>query len=74
MRMVTEHIESVYCAGRAVVREGRVLGVDQAAIEKELAGQLAAAAPDIVKLRPLLRSFQQGLERFYASDGYRAGS
>jgi cytosine/adenosine deaminase-related metal-dependent hydrolase len=69
-----QHIESVYCAGRAIVRGGRVLGVDQAAIEKELAIQLAAAAPDLVKLRPLLQSFQQGLERFYASDGHRSGS
>ena len=69
-----QHIESVYCAGRAIVRDGRVLGVDQTAIEQELAAQLAAAAPDLVKLRPLLQSFQQGLERFYASDGHRSGS
>jgi cytosine/adenosine deaminase-related metal-dependent hydrolase len=68
-----DHIDSVYCAGRAIVRDGRVLGVDLGTIEKELARQLAAAVPDLVKLRPLLRSFQQGLERFYASDGHRHG-
>jgi cytosine/adenosine deaminase-related metal-dependent hydrolase len=66
-----DHIDSVYCAGRAIVRDGKVLGVDLPAIEKELAGQLAAAAPDLVRLRPLLRSFQQGLARFYAAGGHR---
>jgi cytosine/adenosine deaminase-related metal-dependent hydrolase len=66
-----EHIDSVYCAGRAIVSEGRVLGIDQEMIEKELAKQLAAAAPDLVKLQPLLRRFQLGLERFYASGGHR---
>jgi 5-methylthioadenosine/S-adenosylhomocysteine deaminase len=66
-----DHVDSVYCAGRAIVSQGRVLGIDQAAIEKELAGQLAEAAPDLVKLRPLLRSFQLGLERFYASGGHK---
>jgi cytosine/adenosine deaminase-related metal-dependent hydrolase len=66
-----EHIDGVYCAGRAIVSEGRVLGIDQGMIVKELARQLAAVAPDLVKLRPLLRSFQLGLERFYASGGHR---
>jgi cytosine/adenosine deaminase-related metal-dependent hydrolase len=66
-----DHIDSVYCAGRAIVRDGSVLGVDLTAIEQELAGQLAAAAPELVKLRPLLQGFQVGLERFYVAGAHR---
>jgi hypothetical protein len=66
-----DHIDSVYCAGRAIVRDGSMLGVDLAAIEQELAGQLAAATPELVKLRPLLQGFQVGLERFYVAGAHR---
>jgi cytosine/adenosine deaminase-related metal-dependent hydrolase len=65
-----EHIINVTCAGRPIVRDGRVLGIDEPAIASELAAQLARAAPGLVELQPLLRRFQAGLERFYTSGGH----
>jgi cytosine/adenosine deaminase-related metal-dependent hydrolase len=66
-RATQQHIEHVYCAGRHIVAQGRVLGVDEAALQQELARQLAHAAPEMAAQRALLARFQHGLERFYAS-------
>lgn len=70
MRAQQHHIESVYCNGRRIVHRGRVLGLDEAALQRDLAAQLAHAAPEIVAQRALLGRFQQGLERFYRSGGH----
>lgn len=68
------HIESVYCAGRQIVRHGRVNGIDEAALQQEITKQLAKAGPEIVAVRGLLARFQRGLERFYAADGHLRGA
>jgi cytosine/adenosine deaminase-related metal-dependent hydrolase len=73
-RASQQHIASVYCAGRQIVRQGRVNGIDEAALQQEMARQLAQGAPEIVALRPLLARFQHGLERFYAADGHLRGA
>jgi cytosine/adenosine deaminase-related metal-dependent hydrolase len=65
-----EHVESVYAAGRQIVRKGRVLGVDEDELQRDLARQLAQVAPDVVELRPLLHRFQKGLESFYTAGGH----
>lgn len=69
-RATQQHIEHVYCAGRHIVAQGRVLGVDEAALQQELATQLAHTAPEMAAQRALLARFQHGLERFYASGGH----
>jgi cytosine/adenosine deaminase-related metal-dependent hydrolase len=71
-RASQQHIASVVCAGRQIVRRGQVLGIDEAALRHELAQQLAQAAPEVAALRPLLARFQQGLERFYTAGGHLA--
>jgi cytosine/adenosine deaminase-related metal-dependent hydrolase len=69
-RASQRHIEQVYCAGRQIVRQGSVCGIDEAALQQELAAQLADVAPEVMALRPLLTRFQQGLARFYDSGGH----
>jgi cytosine/adenosine deaminase-related metal-dependent hydrolase len=65
-----EHVESVYAAGRKIVDGGRVIGIDEDALQRELAAQLAVAAPALAELKPLLGRFQEGLRRFYTSGGH----
>lgn len=68
-RARTEHIKTVFAAGREIVRDGKVRGIDEDALRHELARQLESAAGEITALRPLLMRYQEGLERFYkASD------
>jgi cytosine/adenosine deaminase-related metal-dependent hydrolase len=68
-RARTEHIAAVFAAGKEIVRDGKVLGIDEDALQRELGRQLEHAAPEIAALKPLLDRYQQGLARFYrASD------
>jgi cytosine/adenosine deaminase-related metal-dependent hydrolase len=68
-RARTEHIAAVFAAGKQIVRDGRVLGIDEETLRREFARQLEKAASGIAALKPLLERYQQGLARFYrASD------
>ncbi len=69
-RAQQRHIESVYCNGRRIVHRGRVLGLDEDALQRQLAAQFASAVPEITALKSLLERFQQGLERFYRAGGH----
>lgn len=64
-RARSEHIAAVFAAGKEIVRDGRVLGIDEAALRRELGRQLEAAASEIAALKPLLDRYQKGLARFY---------
>ena len=64
-RARTGHIASVFAAGKEIVRGGKVLGIDEDALRRELSRQLESAAADIVALKPLLDRYQEGLARFY---------
>jgi cytosine/adenosine deaminase-related metal-dependent hydrolase len=66
-RARTEHIAAVFAAGRQIVRDGIVLGIDENALRRELARQLKDATSEIATLKPLLDRYQQGLARFYAA-------
>lgn len=65
-RATSAHVAAVYCAGREIVSNGRVLGIDEPALLHELQRQTELAAGEIAALRPLLKRFQLGLERFYS--------
>ncbi|RJF69359.1 amidohydrolase family protein [Rhodopseudomonas palustris] len=65
-RARASHIAAVYAGGRQIVRDGRVLGLDETAQQQALFTQLDTAAGEIAALRPLLTRFQQGLARYYA--------
>ena len=68
-RARAEHIAAVFAAGKEIVRDGKVLGIDEDALRRELGRQLEHAVPEIAALKPLLDRYQRGLARFYrASD------
>ena len=68
-RARTAHIASVFADGKEIVRGGKVLGIEEDALRRELSQQLESAAADIVALKPLMQRYQEGLARFYrASD------
>jgi cytosine/adenosine deaminase-related metal-dependent hydrolase len=68
-RACTRHIAAVYAGGREIVRNGRVLGIDEASLQRSLSDQLAGVSEQIAALQPLLARFQRGLARFYACCG-----
>jgi cytosine/adenosine deaminase-related metal-dependent hydrolase len=73
-RATARHVKSLYVAGREIVRDGRVLGVDLPAIEREVIEQGRAHAGDMRRLRPVLERSQQTLKSFYRSGGHRSGT
>jgi cytosine/adenosine deaminase-related metal-dependent hydrolase len=66
-RARTEHIAAVFAAGKQIVRDGIVLGVDETALRRAAARQLEGTASEIAALRPLLDRYRQGLARFYGA-------
>ena len=73
-RATARDVARLVIGGRTIVGEGRVLGLDLPAIERELTAQLAAATPSLAEGRPLLLQFQEGLRRFYTEGRHKAGS
>jgi cytosine/adenosine deaminase-related metal-dependent hydrolase len=73
-RATARDLVRLVIAGRTVVAHGRVLGLALPGIERELAAQLASAAPGLVEGRPLLLEFQEGLRRFYQEGRHKTGS
>ncbi len=69
-RARAEHVRALVVAGRLVVSDGRVLGVDEPAIAAEVAQRCRAAAGDIAAARPAVAALQDGLVRFYAAGGH----
>jgi len=67
-RATRGHIANVFCAGREIVRDGNVLGIDEPALQRELLRQTEHAANEIAALRPLLARFQRGLAAFYRGE------
>ena len=73
-RARTEHVMSVFAAGKEIVREGKAVGVDEGRAAARALPGAERAAPDIAALRPLLQRFQQGLARFYAAGDHSSQS
>lgn len=70
-RACARHVRHVYVAGREIVRDGRVLGVDLPAIEREVIAQGRAAGEGMRRLKPVLERSQAVLRDFYQSGGHR---
>jgi cytosine/adenosine deaminase-related metal-dependent hydrolase len=70
-RATARHVRSLYVAGRLIVRDGRVLGVDLPAIEREVVKQARASAERMRSLKPILERSQAALSRFYKGGGHR---
>lgn len=73
-RASARHVKSLYVAGREIVRDGKVTGVDLPAIEREVIAQARANAARVQSLKPIMERSQATLARFYAAGRHAAGS
>jgi len=64
-RATSANVRTLVVAGRTVVDEGAVCGVDEAAVHAELQAQLRAQAEPAAQFLPLLRRYQAALAEFY---------
>lgn len=65
-RATTRHVKNVYVAGREIVRDGRVLGVDLEALEHAVVKNARAQGGHMRALKPVLERSQETLRAFYA--------
>jgi cytosine/adenosine deaminase-related metal-dependent hydrolase len=73
-RASARHVKSLYVAGREIVRDGKVTGVDLPAIEREVIAQARANAVRVKSLKPVMERSQATLAKFYAGGGHIAGN
>jgi hypothetical protein len=69
-RASARHVKSVYVAGREIVRDGKITGVDLPAIEREVIAQGRAHGSRVRSLKPVLERSQGTLAKFYANGGH----
>jgi len=72
-RACNRYVDRVIVAGREIVRDGRVLGVDMERLEQELIDQARAAGRQMRDLKPVLDRSQRTLDAFYRSDRHAGG-
>ncbi|TFZ02582.1 hypothetical protein EZ313_15085 [Ramlibacter henchirensis] len=64
-RATAASVRTLVVAGRTVVQDGKVCGVDEAAVVSELHAQLRTHADAMAQFLPLLRRYQSALADFY---------
>lgn len=72
-RATAANVHTLVVAGRRVVAKGAVVGVDEAAIQRELTAQLHAYAPELSATRRQLEPYREAIERFYRAGGHCGG-
>jgi cytosine/adenosine deaminase-related metal-dependent hydrolase len=72
-RATRRHVRSLIVDGAEIVREGRVSGIDQPALETELIAQAMAVATDYTAAKPSLEALQATLRQCYADGLHRQG-
>jgi cytosine/adenosine deaminase-related metal-dependent hydrolase len=72
-RASAQHVKSLYVAGREIVHDGKVTGIDLPAVEREVIAQARANAAQVKSLKPVMERSQATLARFYAAGGHMAG-
>lgn len=70
-RATAEHVKALVVAGRLVVAEGELAGLDLRAAERELTDAARKFAPALAALRRTLGAYQDGLRRFYRGGGHK---
>ena len=70
-RAANRFVKRVYVAGREIVRDGKLLGIDLDAAEKELLMQVRANRQHMEHIRPVLQRSQKTIEAFFRSGGHR---
>ena len=66
-RATSRHIRSLYVGGREIVSQGKVLGVDLPALEKEMLAQLRQGMAGFNEWQRTVLQMRAGLTRFYAT-------
>jgi cytosine/adenosine deaminase-related metal-dependent hydrolase len=66
-RANNRHIRHVFVAGRQIVRDGRVLGIDMEEVEREVLAQARAAGARMRELKPVMDRSMATLDDFYRS-------
>lgn len=64
-RASRRHVKELIVAGRTVVRDGTVLGVDLDAVQNELRARYRAAMPDRMGLKRALPGFEAAIAEHY---------
>jgi len=67
-RTTMRHIHELIVAGRSVVREGRVLGIDYPAMRDDLLARLRAAMGQSVPLAAALRELERAVANHYLAE------
>jgi cytosine/adenosine deaminase-related metal-dependent hydrolase len=65
-RATRRHIRELIVAGRTVVSQGRILGVDSEAAHTELRKAIRAGIPERMGLNAALPAFEDAVKRYYA--------
>jgi cytosine/adenosine deaminase-related metal-dependent hydrolase len=73
-RAVQEHVRALVVAGRTVVTDGKLVGLDLRAAERALAAAARRHGPALAAERQTLRAFQDGLRLFHRSGGHKEKS
>jgi cytosine/adenosine deaminase-related metal-dependent hydrolase len=63
-RATAGHVQTLVVNGRTVFDKGKILGIDEPEINRELNRQFAHSAPKLRELRPLLHRIQMAQKRF----------
>jgi cytosine/adenosine deaminase-related metal-dependent hydrolase len=69
-RGTAAHITGLIVAGREVIRQGRLTGIDLVAVHRELAAQTRAAAPERAAHHPFIGRHRTRLRAFYGAGGH----
>lgn len=64
-RATRHHITRVIAQGREIVRDGNILGIDEAAVAAELLAQAQSGADDANAFVPVVERYQSAVRRFY---------
>jgi len=70
-RATKQYVRSVIVAGREIVRDGVVLGVDYPRLKAELAREAAKAAPDIRAFQPILSRYHDAIRAYFRAGRHR---
>jgi cytosine/adenosine deaminase-related metal-dependent hydrolase len=65
-RGANQYVEALWVAGHPVVTNGKVLGIDEAALTAEACSMMQAQAQQVYSLQPLVQRYQNALQHFYS--------
>ncbi|MDB5839637.1 MAG: hypothetical protein JWQ23_1589 [Herminiimonas sp.] len=70
-RATASSVRSLIVAGRTVLDDGRLTGIDEAAVRSALNAELRRHAPELARQVPDMERYRAALERFYRAGEHR---